>query len=453
LYTSQKSSRKTSTPKVPKATRRERATLWRAQFTKKSVESILKGLPPGTGAAKKSLKKKAMKGLAGKLSFAISDSKKKKAMQKKKKAAQAKAAAQKVKPGSGVPEAMTLLWASKEARVVSPTANLLWQNSKVKVKRLVSETSAEVELIGSTVKSQFPLADLYLLAGGERPPWPPCDFRKVLALEKAKTLEAAGSEVQFVSHDNLMEHPELASYWQLLLCRVRQSSSENTARTFYLGPEIAEWLTGLPENGVEPADESLRQDWQNMLTSASEAVGGRTLIVSPIKSASGHWTLLSLQKDQSEEHFTVQHFDSLQPLSESSRMKAAAVLSIVAGMLKPGQATRELPATEVRTVQIDGTSCGLHVCMRMEELVRQWRGEGRVACYSTVREVAKQTNQWVQALNVFKGKQKVSTELPPVPPPLPPPAKPAEAQGASQCAAAMTPLAASRFANEQLTVC
>ena len=48
LCTSQKSSRKATTPAVPKATRRERASKWRETLDKKTVTSILAGLPPGT---------------------------------------------------------------------------------------------------------------------------------------------------------------------------------------------------------------------------------------------------------------------------------------------------------------------------------------------------------------------------------------------------------------------
>ena len=110
------------------------------------------------------------------------------------------------------------------------------------------------------------------------------------------------------------------------------------------------------------------------------------------------------------------------------------------------QAKADLPRTVVRSVQTDGASCGLHICMRMEELVREWRGEGRVACYLTTKEVAKQVNQWVQVLNMYKAKQPGSAAppVPTVPPPLPPPSQSEEqeTQVADQAAAAMMPLAA-----------
>ena len=99
-------------------------------------------------------------------------------------------------------------------------------------------------------------------------------------------------------------------------------------------------------------------------------------------------------------------------------MKAAALWTIVAGLLPTGSCTGSLPATEVPFVQADGITCGFYVLARMGEAYSVFRGQKFYRCYKSVAEIRKSLNAFVQTLLVFQKQQAKKAEPPP---PLPPP--------------------------------
>ncbi len=96
-----------------------------------------------------------------------------------------------------------------------------------------------------------------------------------------------------------------------------------------------------------------------------------------------------------------------------------------------------MPAPDTKVQQTDGWSCGYHVCHRIEEQYKEFRGEGQVHNHSNVEETRQELNKWIKALMDVKSKQREgespgrpgktssssssALKLPPLPPPSQPP--------------------------------
>ena len=307
------------------------------------------------------------------------------------------------------------LWTGKRVRVIAPAATVLWQNTEATVKRLTASDTAEVHFAGTaSVAAEYALNDLIMIDGTERKPMAQISMAKLLGLEKAAAVEAAGGELQFVNPGDMLEHPELAVGWELLKARGRQSA-DSTTNALYFEPAVAEWIYHTASGAASP-DEAVEHTtaWKH---SVSALIDGRAVIVVPIKEA-GHWTVLIVSRSEAGQ-WTPAYYDSLPyPGSGACRMKAAALWTIVAGFLPTGSCTGSLPATEVPFVQADGITCGFYVLARMEEAYSVFRGQKFYRCYKSVAEIRKSLNAFVQTLLVFQKQQAKKAEPPP---PLPPP--------------------------------
>jgi hypothetical protein len=453
---------KESHKKVPKVLRADRAANWRTELARKrDLEGALwpsRGKATSARAAKKHLKK----ALAGKLWTKASKSKVDRKALKDKEQAKAKAAA----APPTVPEAASSTWAGQRVRVTLPTAGVLWQNTEGTVKRLTAADKAEVFLVGAaSVKAEFSLKGLVLLDGTEKPPLAPFSLKKLLGLEKAAAIDAAGGELRFVGPGDQLEHPELAVGWELVKARGRQCG-DNTNSCLYFEPAVMEVVyhtatgTASPEEAAEHTAE-----WTKAVNGL---LGGRALIVVPIREA-GHWTLLLLNRSENGQ-WAPAYYDSLpypgsgacrrpffypnnretdrpspdpppaelkwtkipdgaaapQPFPPQAhthhekdrpfgfrnmviRRKAEVALTVAATLLPTGSCSTVLPDTQVPFVQPDAHSCGFYCLARMEEAYSQFRGQKHWTCYKPVAEIRKALNAFIQNLLAFKRQQDKKT--------------------------------------------
>ena len=63
-----------------------------------------------------------------------------------------------------------------------------------------------------------------------------------------------------------------------------------------------------------------------------------------------------------------------------------------------------MPKPVKEVVQTDGWSCGFHVCHRLEEEYKQFRGEGFRRVYSKPDETRLELNKWAKSLLDSKAK-------------------------------------------------
>ena len=414
LCQSQKRGRqKEGATKPQKESRSARASAWKAELGRK--RDLEGELWPVRGKAKSARSKKSLKKkLTGKFWSKLSKAKRdRKAAEKK---ARKKDVASPMLPP--VSDELNAFWAGQRVRVTDPKATVLWQNSEATVKRLTAVDKAEVHFVGTaSVAAEFHLQDLVVIDGTERKPMSAINLAKLLALEKAAALEAAGGEVKFVTPGQQLEHPELAAAWEMLKAKGRQHSS-STTNSLYLEPAVAEVLYHAAGSKTSPEEAAEHTaDWRHLV---STLVDGRALIVVPIREA-GHWTVLLVSRSEAG-LWTPKYYDSLPyPGSGACRVKAAALLTVVAGLLPEGSCPGVLPDTEVPFVQTDGFSCGFHCVARMEEAFCEFRGQKLYRCYKSVSEIRKSVNAFVQTLLAFKRQQAKKPAGPPLPPPPTPP--------------------------------
>ncbi len=192
LVTSQKSAvqKKPATTTSSKMSRVEKGELWRQQLRYSTVSDRLGKLMPTTGKKKdnKKIKKADQKAVAGKPSWKLSANRKvAKRHLKKLQAASKKAKDPEGKPG--VDHALK----GKTVRVCAPGATLFWRNAVGTVQKVQGATATVLMQGTSSLSSDFPCSQLYLISGKEKLPMiAKLDYRTVLLLQKLIALPETG---------------------------------------------------------------------------------------------------------------------------------------------------------------------------------------------------------------------------------------------------------------------
>ena len=128
-----------------------------------------------------------------------------------------------------------------------------------------------------------------------------------------------------------------------------------------------------------------------------------------------HWTLLCAVRQQRDQPWQVQYYDSL--YQQTSTCYQAASRAARRMFLLP--ADQELPVSPPG-LQTDGWSCGLWTLRQMEIQMRSFRGE-LPTLHPSITQILHRVNDWIQKLHhatVPKAKAKAKAKaLPPAPPP------------------------------------
>ena len=440
LVTSQKPAVRKSTTTPTKLSRGEKGELWRDKLRYSTVQDRLDKLVPSTGKKSKSKnraeKKAAKKKVAGKPWCKLSAQRKAvKNHLKALKASSKKQAAIKAKPQE------VHVLTGQLVKVIAPAALSLWRNSQGIVQKVDGSTATV--LLKGTEKfcTDFPVSQLYLVSSKEKMPMAfKLDLRKVLLLQKQAALSEAGGQVQFSNNLAMLEGPELSAFWHSVRIRgCQDGDSFNIGQTVYIEPHAGKVAVQahLQEAWSEEATD-LYKDLEARLKLASTGEE-KCLVLCPIQSEGPrHWTLLTAQREQGEK-FEVSYFDSLSQPSISAQGEARRLFTLLYNLLGVSKfAETELPVPDTAVNQADGWSCGYHVCHRMEEQYRRFRGEGMTRIYNKPDETRQELNKWVKVLLDQKireggaakaGGTSSSSSTPLPPPPLPPPALPPTVAG------------------------
>jgi hypothetical protein len=253
----------------------------------------------------------------------------------------------------------------------------------------------------SSITAWFSKDDVYQLTGSECTPMSSTvDFRRATKVQKDRALEWAGAELKFLQPAACMEHPEMGAWWAQLLAKQEQCkpfTKYTEQELVYLDPAVCQWIVSA--TAEDSADHVL--GWKAQLALARET-GSRALVVCPVYAA-GHWTLLTWFRkpaEGGETSWRVQYWDSLHPSHQACEKEAREVFKVVQSLLEPRvQGSEHFPdKVECPVRQTDGWSCGYHVVNRVEELVREFRGEGRRTCNVPAAQLRTEVNKWIEAV-------------------------------------------------------
>ena len=149
--------------------------------------------------------------------------------------------------------------------------------------------------------------------------------------------------------------------------------------------------------------EGLRDQFKHALSNpASQA-----FVLAPLGCReAGHWTLLYLHRaaqapgQESPNKFASAYLDSLrEPSLACKKMGAEALAFLINTLGHENVELNELPPASPCAKQSDSVSCGWYVVAFMEELYRQYRGEGRSRLSLTqpaLRAMVDRTNKFIK---------------------------------------------------------
>jgi len=407
-------------PLPAKETRAEKVKRWQAALGGLSLAARLAQLQPSTRKAKKQARKAVKMSFLGKTRL------------KWKKAKQAQKAAKAMASKAASKEAsLTGPWVGKTVCCIAANASRVWQNS---ICTVVSQDphsqQLTLQLAHTTTKRQAAPSEVAEV----KPGWKAgmsdrLDFRRLTNAQKQEAWTLAGGEVQQSLAGANLEGPELSMGWMDILLRGRQTGDRWAPdQVVYLEPHgltaslhIWEQKDEARLSEVLP---SLQQDLRLALTTDSPV-----LIVVPVQGAApDHWTALTYLRQPGSKAFSASHFDSLGQVHANCRSQAESIHQFL--LFLGLTAEPELGLTQQPVLQTDGWSCGYHCLNRLEELYRQFRGEGQKRVYTKIEDRRQQVNRFAastkeacsSAAAKAAAKAAAAKAAPLGPPPLPPPA-------------------------------
>ena len=400
--------------------RREKAQEWRTAMGKKTAQQRFAKLVPQVGpvAGKGATRtKKARKNLKkGRVSKVQNTRRNKNKFRKRMADSEKQIQQEKEKQGP-------LL--GKFVRYIAETAGSLLINSRAEV---VAHTAKEIK-ISSLAGRIMPVRekDIYLLTGQEKLPVPEQlpDLRKLTKEMKEAVREALGREWTHLEGMQHMEADGLAVAWHLVLSKhLLQKPQEawQGLEPVLVSPVPAEAASQAfkRDPSSEEAELALR-GIKEQLAKVREQQTEAALIVAPVHSeAPSHWSLISMTRAKGQIAWAVEYFDSMANTSIHSQYKAELLLIMIGSCIGQGSMPTELPSKVNERTQSDAWSCGYWVALRMEELLREYRGEGPKRVMPDHFKLIRELNKFAAACQAPKTRQMQASQ-----PSLPVPRKPA----------------------------
>jgi hypothetical protein len=246
------------------------------------------------------------------------------------------------------------------------------------------------------------------------------DLRRINFVQKRAAVHQTGA-LALVQPGAEAEGPEITAFWYEVKFRGFQSGDVwKQGQLVYLEPHsqkptVAAYILDAKSEETK----EMTVNYSELLQTA-RSTKEKCLIAAPIASnGPKHWTMLCCYR-QADELFKVEFIDSLGKPASSARQEGQRLFKLIVGLVGAEQfSTAELPETQNPVLQTDGHSCGLHVCNRLEESYRKFRGEGERRVYRTIEETRQDVNKWVKCLSEFqvteaeakkKGKEKKGAE-------------------------------------------